>query len=304
MLRSLALNRVTTTRRVVAAFTLVEILVAVAIVVFLVVVLAQIISSAQAIWKHSEARTDAFRDARAALELMSRDLALALTNDRAPVLALENVYSDPNDATVGPLHNQQIYALIPMRNVGDPPTATPGPTPARTDLCAIGFYCIWDNNRRAYVLRKHVLQSNPTFTRLQTAFGTPTPTPPPSPSPAPTGPPVDPVNVYSPSNPAGMPAEDEDVAAYVWDLKVIPYEDNAGTPTPNTTYPVVYRATLPQFIEVSFKAFSPQAARQLEAQNIGPEIWFDTTGAIYRNQILPHVQVFSTRIRLQNARTP
>ncbi len=77
MLPSSPLNRNGVRRLSVAAFTLVEILVAVAIVVFLVVVLAQIISSAQAIWKHSEARTDAFRDARAALELMSRDLALA-----------------------------------------------------------------------------------------------------------------------------------------------------------------------------------------------------------------------------------
>jgi type II secretory pathway pseudopilin PulG len=300
MLRSSPLNRITRSRRSIAAFTLVEILVAVAIVVFLVVVLAQIISSAQAIWRNSEARTDAFRDARAAIELISRDLSLALTNERAPVLVLSPLYSDPNDATVGPLRNQQVYALIPMRNTGDPP---PGST-TRSDICAIGFYCSWDNNRRAYVLRKHVLQSNPTFTRLRTAFGPPTPTPPPSPSPAPTGPPVDPTNIYSPSNPATAPAEDEDVAAYVWDLKILPYDYTAGVPTPNTVYPFIYRATLPQFIEVSFKAFSPQSARRLEAQGIAPGVWFDTTSPIYKNQILPHVQVFSTRIRLQNARTP
>ena len=139
-------NRVKVCRRSVAAFTLVEILVAVAIVVFLVVVLAQIISSAQAIWRNSEARTDAFRDARAAIELISRDLSFALTDDRAPALALSNLYSDPNDATVGPLHNQQVYSLIPMQNVGGPP---PG-SPVRSDICAIGFYCSWDNNRRAY----------------------------------------------------------------------------------------------------------------------------------------------------------
>jgi type II secretory pathway pseudopilin PulG len=191
-------NRVKVCRRSVAAFTLAEILVAVAIVVFLVVVLAQIISSAQAIWRNSEARTDAFRDARAAIELISRDLSLALTNERAPVLALSPVYSDPNDATIGPQHNRQVYALIPMQNVGDPP---PGSS-TRSDICAIGFYCSWDNTRRAYVLRKHILQSNPTFRRLQAAFGAPTPTPPPSPSPASTGAPVDPANVYSPSNPA------------------------------------------------------------------------------------------------------
>ncbi len=282
------LNRLTG-RRDSAAFTLIEILVSVTIVVFLVLLLGQIISSAQAIWRHAETRTDAFREARAALDLMSRDLALALTDDRAPVLTLSNIYDDQNDPTVGPQHNQQVYALIPMRNVGDPPPATPPPT--RTDLCATGFYCVWDNNRRAYVLRRHMLQSNPTFTRLQSAF-------------AAAGP-VDPLKVYNPLNPAANPSEDEDIASYVWDLKVLPYENNAGAPpTPNASYPVIYRATLPEFIEVSFKAFSPQAARQLEAQNIGPEIWFDPTSAIYRNQISPHVQTFVTRIRLQNARMP
>src|SRR5882724_4571519 len=256
----LSLLNKSTERRNRRAFTLVEILVAVAIVVFLVLVLAQIISSAQVIWRNSEARTDAFRDARAALELMSRDISLALTNDRAPVLALSNVYSDPNDSSVGPLHNQQVYVLIPMQNVGD---ASPTAAPTHSDICAIGYYCVWDTNRHAYVLRKHVLQSNPTLTRLQVAFGAPTPIPPTSPSPAPTGPPVDPTLIYSPSNPATSPAEDEDIAAYVWDLKISPYENNAGTPTPNTTYPISYRAVLPEFVEISFKAFSPQAARKL-----------------------------------------
>ncbi len=305
MLQSLRLNRALESRQKGSAFTLVELLVAIAIVAFVIVVLAQIISSAQAIWKNSEARTDAFRDARAAIELISRDLALSLTNDRAPVLALTNLFTQTSDPTAGPQNNQQVYALIPLRNVGDPPVAGPPPanTPARTDVCAVGFYCSWDAQRHAYVLRKHVLQSNPTFTRLQAAFGAPTPTPPPLPSPAPTGAPVAPANVYSPTNPAVTPAEDEDVAAYVWDLKIVAYDNIAGVPTPSA-YPIVYRATLPQFLEVSFKAFSPSSARQLEAQNIDPDVWFDTTTPIYKNQIAPHVQVFSTRIRLQNARTP
>lgn len=287
--------------RFAAGFTLVELLVAIAIVVFLVAILAQIIGSAQAIWRNSEARTDAFRDARAAIELMSRDLALALTNDRAPGLSLTNLYSQGNDSTAGPQHNQQVYALIPMQNTGDP---APSGTPVRSDICAIGFYCSWDATRHAYVLRKHVLLSNATFGRLQTALGSPTPTPSPSPSPTPAPVPVNASLVFNPSNPAVAPAEDEDVAAYVWDLKVVPYEMNNGTLAANNTYPVTYNATLPQFVEITFKAFSPQAARTLEAQGIAPGVWFDTNSSIYKNQILPHVQTFTTRIRMQNAQRP
>lgn len=283
------------------------------ILVFLIVLLAQLITSAQTIWRNSEARTDAFRDARAALELMSKDLSLALTNDRAPVLALSNVYTQTDDLTVGPQNNQQVYALIPVRNNGDPPPVTPTPTPTqaivRSDICAVGFYCSWDAIRHAYVLRKHFVESNPTYSNLQAAFGPATPTPPPLPSPAPTGPPIAPASIYQPFGPTTVPSptppqpEDEDVAAYVWDLKIIPYENNGGALIAHN-YPVEYRAILPQYLEISFKAFSPQAARQLQAENINPSDWFNTNSSIYKNQILPHSQVFTTRIRLQNARVP
>jgi hypothetical protein len=239
---------------------------------------------------------------------MARDLSLALTNNRAPTLALSNVFTQPNDPTVGPTNNRQVYALIPMRNAGDPAPAVappaPTPTPARSDICAIGFYCSWDAARRAYVLRKHVLQSNPTFTTLQAAFGPPTPTPPASISPAPVGPAIQATAVYQPSNPATSPAEDEDVAAYVWDLRIVPYELIAGVPTPNNTYPVTYRSTLPQYVEISFRAMSPQAARQLQGQNVGPDTWFNPISEIYRNQIVPNSQVFRARVRLHNAQTP
>lgn len=280
------------------AFSLVELLLAVAIVAFLVLILAQIISSAEGIWRHSAARVDAFRDARAALELMSRELTVALTNDRAPVLALENIFTQPNDAAAGPANNQQVYALLPLRNVGDPGGSR---TNERTDICAVGFYCSWNADRHAYVLRKHILQSNPTYARLRAAFGNPTPTP--SPSPAPPGAPITPDAIFSPTDPTTNPAEDEDVAAYVWDLKITAYELVGGVPAPQT-YPAVYRSTLPQFIDVSFKAISQQAARQLEAQNVDPKTWFDTGGTIYRNQILPQLHQFSTRIYFQNAPKP
>jgi prepilin-type N-terminal cleavage/methylation domain-containing protein len=267
-------------------FTLIEILIATAIVVFLVAILAQILSATHGIWRNSEARTDPFRDARAAIELMSRELAVVVTHDRAPVLALENVYSQPGD-TDGPLHNQQAYALVPKRNVD-----TNNPAINNSDLCAVGFYCTWDNSRHAYVLRRHFFASDATFTRLQGAG-----------LPAAPGP-ISPTTVYAPSSPVVSPAQDEDVAAYVWDLKIVPYEFNAGVLTQNATYPVTYNSTLPQFIEISFKAMSPQAARQLTAQGIGTGVWFDSTSPVYRNQILPHMHQFSTRVKLHDAARP
>jgi type II secretory pathway pseudopilin PulG len=272
------------------AFTLFEVLIATAIVVFLVAMLAQILSATQGIWRNAEARSDPFRDARAAIELMSRELALAIPNDKAPVLALDNICPAQTGDANGP-DNQQIYALLPARNVD-----TNNPAVNRSDVCAVGFYCVWDNSKHAYILRRHFFASDATFSRLQSA-GLPAAPPPAS-------------SVYAPSNPAVPPAQDEDVAAYVWDLKIKPYEfdPGTGTLTATTTYPITYNTTLPQFIEISFKAMSPQAARKLTAQNVGSDVWFppdpNNPPAIYRNQILPAMHEFKIRIKLHNALKP
>ena len=269
-----------------AAFSLVELLVAMAILVLVVVVLSQILGSTQNLWRQSENRADPFRDARAALEVMSTDIARALLHDRAPVLVFESLYTQPADPTGG-TNNNQVYALGPV-----PPSAQG--TGARSDICAVGFYCSWDAQRRAYVLRRHFVSSSNTLGILQTAFNNSTP---------PT--PITPVSIFKPSHPAAAPAQDEDIAAYVWNLKVVPHDYTLGAnPTANTTYPMTYRNVLPAYVTVSFSAMSPQAARQLASQNVTPTVWFTPGDAIYKNQILPNSQVFSARIALRNAVRP
>jgi prepilin-type N-terminal cleavage/methylation domain-containing protein len=259
-------------------FTLVEVLIATAIVLFMVLMLGQVLSSIQGMWRKSEARTDPFRDARAAIDLMARDLTVVVTNDKAPVLALKNVYSQSNDSKDGPTHNQQVYALVPMKNT------------SKSDICAVGFYCTWDSTKHAYILRRHFLGSDDAFTRLQSA-GLPG-------APAPVGA----GSVYTPSNPATSPAQDENIANYVWDLKIVPYNYSGGALAPDTTYPITYYSALPQFLEISFKAISPQAAKKLGGASTGT--WFDTTSSTYQNQILPDMHQFSTRIKLLNAASP
>jgi type II secretory pathway pseudopilin PulG len=267
-------------------FTLFELLIAVGILAFLILVLTQILSATQAIWRDSEARTDPFRDARAAIELISRELSISVVDEKAPVLAFGNIYSQPSDPD-GPTHNQQVYALLPMKNV-----TGSNPSVNNSDICAIGFYCSWDAVKRAYVLRRHYFASDETFSRLQAA-GLPT-----------TAAAVAPNSIFAPANPAVAPAQDEDLAAYVWDFKAVPYDYTAGTLTANATYPITYTSVLPQFVEISFKAISPQFTRQLTAQNIGTTVWFDPTNQIYVNQILPHVREFKSRIKMNGAVRP
>src|ERR1043166_3374144 len=61
-------------RRSCAAFTLVELLIATSITVAIVLLLGWVLGSLMGSASHATARVDAFRDARAALQMIERDL--------------------------------------------------------------------------------------------------------------------------------------------------------------------------------------------------------------------------------------
>src|SRR6266566_2484846 len=64
-----------TPRERIRAFTLVELLIAAAITVVIVVMLGLMLGSLMSSASHASQRVDAFRDARAALQMMERDFA-------------------------------------------------------------------------------------------------------------------------------------------------------------------------------------------------------------------------------------
>ena len=164
---------------------------------------------------------------------------------------------------------------------------------AKSDICAVGFYCSWNSTKHAYILRRHYLDSDATFNQLTTSGGLP----------AAAGP-VPANKIFIPSNPLKSPNQDEDLAAYVWNLKFLPYEYINGAVNSNSTYPITYNGTLPQFIQISFNAISPQSANKLTAQGITTKTWFDTTNTIYKTQILPQLHQFDTRVRIFNSTGP
>src|SRR5437773_7307556 len=103
-----------------AAFTLVELLIATGITVAMVLMLGWMLGSLMSSASHTVERVDAFRDARAALQMMERDLRnlvrtqwqLDAAGTLRPVtllaayFAVDNLYSDPATG------NQQLYALV------------------------------------------------------------------------------------------------------------------------------------------------------------------------------------------------
>jgi len=274
-------------------FTLVELLIAAAITVVIVVMLGLMLGSLMSSASHASQRVDAFRDARAALQMMERDLSNLVcaqwniqtspvpTPVPVPVtrpaayFALnkrwQDVANDPYSDPANGNPNRQMFGLIATKS------SAPG------DMCAVGFYCRWDTQLHAYTLRRFFLDATTTFNVF-------------------TSPAVTAANYASDSDLYAPSVNDEVLAAYVWNLNIT-MRDAAGNVI--NTYPyicdpnTVTPTSLPAAIEISFNAMSPQAARTVTSVSSAPADWMDTTTQNYQRLVKPHAYEFRTRINLQ-----
>jgi type II secretory pathway pseudopilin PulG len=123
------------------SFTLVELLVAITITVLIVTLLSTVFTAAGKQWRASDQRIDSFRDARAALQVIARDLGRADTNGDPQMLTLSDIDSTSNYA-------KEAFAVTPIPNDG------------KSDLCAVGFYCTWDAASKTYTLKRLFRNSN------------------------------------------------------------------------------------------------------------------------------------------------
>jgi len=267
-----------TRTRPLSAFTLTELLIAVAITSLIVVMLGTMFGAITKASSRANQRIDAFRDARAALQMIERDLSGIVRNQRdatgaairrpAAYLALDNIYTDPGSLNAAS-NNQQLYALVAAKNRGT------------GDVCAVGYYCRWDTSRKAYSLHRFFTDSTATYNQLASASVT-------------TANYASETDLYTPA------ASDDVLASYVWDFRVTPY-DSSGAAI--TTYPYVCdpsasaTAPLPGAIEISFKAMSQQAARTVMSVSASASVWLDPTTQTYQRLIAPNEYHFRTRVR-------
>ena len=164
-------------------FTLVELLVAITITVVIMAVLFQVFAAAAVQWQTSDQRIDAFRDARAVLQIMARDLSRADINGAAKMLQLQDFYTVSPD----PQFAKEAYAITPI------------PNPGKSSLCAVGYYCAYDGTTHAYSLKRVFKDSDSVFTSLAVA-----------------APDYD--TIYK----KDTPQPDEIAAGYIWDLQFRP----------------------------------------------------------------------------------
>jgi len=291
-----------TPRERIRAFTLVELLIAAAITVVIVVMLGLMLGSLMSSASHASQRVDAFRDARAALQMMERDLSNLVRSQWNP-----DPFTTPPPPTAQPVTRPAAYFALDKRwqdaandPYSDPANGNPNrqmfgliatKSSAPGDMCAVGYYCRWDTQLHAYTLRRFFLDATTTFNVFK--------------SPAVTA-----ANYASDSDLYAPSVNDEVLAAYVWNLNVT-MRDAAGSVI--NTYPYIcdpsgiYNPTpaspptpnpLPAAIEISFNAMSPQAARTVMSVSSTPADWM-TASQTYQRLILPHKYEFRTRISLQ-----
>jgi type II secretory pathway pseudopilin PulG len=248
-------------------FTIVELLVAATITVVIVVLLGSMFGSMMKTSMRANQRVDAFRDARAALQMMKRDLANLVRAQPSAYFALTDVYTDPNTSTA---KNRQLYGLCALKNQPAGVAAN-----AAGDMCAVGYYCRWDTDR--YTLRRHFRDSAATFTAFKN-----------------NGPGIylDPVGLYTPA------ATDDLLATNVWNLQIISYKGDGTVINPD--YPLVIDAAgtvaMPAAIEISFNAMSSEAARTIRSVSPSADDWMDPTKSNNQRLVAPNAYEFRTRI--------
>src|SRR5438270_9449029 len=125
-------------------FTLTARLIAAAITTSIVVMLGWMFGSLANTSSRANQRIDAFRDARAAIQTIQRDMANLVHATPTAYLALVDLYPDPNTAST---KNQQLYGLMAAKNRG------------LGDLCAVGYYCRWDATKNNYSLCRYFADS-------------------------------------------------------------------------------------------------------------------------------------------------
>ncbi len=291
-----------------AGFTLLELLVAAVVALLLVVLSASLLGSLVTNTASSDRRTDAFREARAAIALIQRDFTnLVPAKKAAAYLALADVsLASLTDKSLSPLRGGDEAYCLAARTL-DPANATSG------DVAAVGIYPYWNPAIKAFELRRfyNSPQGNLSASKLPSLRKSYHDS-----SASPKIALAKDVFMPVPSAAPGRP-EDEVLAAYVWDVRVLALDENGNEIKSNAkTYPIIWDdanfvgPTIPTTLAISFKVVSPTAGIRLKSVlpnlNLGEPaaIWMGESSSnqrikdAYQRYIAPNAYVFQTKVNI------
>lgn len=198
------------------AFTLVELLVSIVVLSLLTFALLNILNASAGAWSRSEQVGETLREARGAIDMISRDLQGLAIDDNKPSEPAKYDASDPkakvdvilygrdgnfsalvaSDQTAGrdpapvavkfaggtvipnPGHGDALFFLGRQTTLAQPPDDATAGTPAKSDLCTIGYYLAYtsDNSSptspKSFKLYRHLQGAKETFARLSGTLAT------------------------------------------------------------------------------------------------------------------------------------
>jgi prepilin-type N-terminal cleavage/methylation domain-containing protein len=251
-------------------FTLTELLVAMAVFTGLILLLFSVVDQTTKAWRQSEQRVDAFREARAALFVIGRDLqSFVKAHDAAPADgAADFGYFFVNPDGIG--NTDVTFSGVASDAEGDRLfflTAQPGGAQnnARGEICSVGYYLNYSappanamtGSRDYFTLHRYFRNSDGTFEPLR--------------------------NYIAGSNPVLMHAAstvDEVLARNVVDFRVRAYRADGTSPSPWD------QRETPAFIELSMTAYNYSVAARLERRE-----WMQPPAGALASR-----QVFHTRV--------
>lgn len=253
-------------KRCQCGFTLLELLAACTVTLVMISLVFRAFSSATFLWRHAEDQIDVFREARAAGNVMVRDLEMTAPAFDAgpPMLVIGYDPGTPPEDRV----NEEVYAVSSLENMG------------KGDLCAVGYRCVWDSVAKSGTLLRLLRDSDATFAAFKNAAGA-----------VPTF-----QTLYSRA--AAPNVMEEEVARNVWDLTFRPCENGI----PAAAYPdASYSDKLPEWIEIRFKTIGSRAAEKLQSLPVTRETWEKPGDPLFEKAIEPFLRSFVFRAKLHAA---
>lgn len=255
------------------AFTLLELLVAIAVLAILVVMMMGLVSSASSLWRQSENRADAYREARAALMIMAGDLGSALSG---ATNTNHFVFGDAAGALLAsgsPVHDSNRQAVFFLTSL---PATAQDPAENKSDVCQAGYFVAFDRTAMSsnlpgglpsLNLYRYFVSSDETFRRLA----------------------ANPVGNIFTNNLIPPAASVELLARNIREFRVTPLMVTTSTPARYTNFLPSTNRPLPDAVEITLTAVNQEAARRFTAKND----WINGAPGLTNQQ-----QTFTTRIRL------
>lgn len=252
------------------AFTLVELLVAMGVLSILLVVLLNVVQSSTLLWRTTENRAEAYREARAALQIMASDLEALFASTNTNYFQTNLPGSDAST-----LAKSQIGFLATLPLTAQSPNS-------QSDVCSIGFFAAYGpkspiagtNGQQGWNIYRYFIESNETFANLTNGRAL--------------------FSNVTPSN-----TNCEILARNVLDLQITPLVAETNTSGGVTNFSTNWNPALcplPHLVEIRIVSVNNERSRRLLTQADWTALRADTNSSDY----LKNTKIFTTRVNLSN----